>query len=349
MSHDRVAAVDHAGVVTALVEHAQVAAQHAGEVHVAVHGTLVGADHDELLLIKADLGVLLQQALEHLIGGHCIVEAEQRHSVLNAGIVGIKGDDVAHAHGLQLLQGHSAVQTLANHAAMLTAAVQAGHDNGHTVCLTGHCLDQALEVGKVVIRGEVVLITEQVVGNAVIARIDNDKDIVAAHRLPDQALCVTALEAGALAGDDKAILLHACGLCPFHQMLVDQLGQLLCTGAGQQTQVCHAGFLEKCHRIDLVGHTYNSFNVPVVLTMKSDAESAYLFLFYHKKQISTHLISVLEPFSAACTAVVQKHVGDCEFHTKNLPFTFLFPFPLPAARWFLRTNPPIFHVQVGLF
>jgi DtxR family Mn-dependent transcriptional regulator len=59
--------------------------------------------------------------------------------------------------------------------------------------------------------------------------------------------------------------------------------------------------------------------------MKSDAESAYLFLFYHKKQISTHLISVLEPFSAACTAVVQKHVGDCEFHTKNLPFTFLLP------------------------
>ena len=200
-----------------------------------------------------------------------------------------------------------------------------------------------------VIRGEVVLVTEQVVGNAVIARIDNDKDIVAAHRLPDQALCVTALEAGALAGDDKAILLHACGLCPFHQMLVDQLCQLLCTGAGQQTQVCHAGFLEKCHRIDLVGHTYNSFNVPVVLTMKSDAESAYLFLFYHKKQISTHLISVLEPFSAACTAVVQKHVGDCEFHTKNLPFTSLFPFPLPAARWFLRTNPQIFHVSAGLF
>ena len=46
---------------------------------------------------------------------------------------------------------------------------------------------------------------------------------------------------------------------------------------------------------------------------------------------------------------VQKHVGDCEFHTKNLPFTFLFPFPLPAARGSLRTNPQIFHVQVGLF
>ena len=107
-----------------------------------------------------------------------------------------------------------------------------------------------------VIRGEVVLVTEQVVGNAVIARIDNDKDIVASHRLPDQALCVTALEAGALAGDDKAILLHACGLCPFHQMLVDQLGQLLCTGAGQQTQICNTGLLKKCHRINFVGHIY---------------------------------------------------------------------------------------------
>jgi hypothetical protein len=83
--------------------------------------------------------------------------------------------------------------------------------------------------------------------------------------------------------------------------------------------------------------------------MKSDAESAYLFLFYHKKQISTHPISVLEPFSAACTAVVQKHVGDCEFHTKNLPFLSLFPFPLPAARGSLRTNPQIFHASTGLF
>ena len=113
VSDDGVAAIDHAGVIAALVEHTQVAAQHAGEVHVAAHSTLVGADHDELVLVEADLGVLLEQVLQDLIGGHRIVEAHQRHSVHQAGVMCIEGDDVLDAHGLQLLQGHGAVQALA--------------------------------------------------------------------------------------------------------------------------------------------------------------------------------------------------------------------------------------------
>ena len=68
----------------------------------------------------------------------------------------------------------------------------------NTVSLAGHCLDQALEVGKVIIRRQVVLMVEQLIGHAVVARIDHDKDIVAAHRVLHQALGVAALEAGAL-------------------------------------------------------------------------------------------------------------------------------------------------------
>lgn len=117
----------------------------------------------------------------------------------------VEGDDVPDAHGLQLLQSHSAVQTLADDAAVLTAAVQAGHDDRHTVCLTGDRLDQALEVGEVVIGREVILIAEQVVGHTVVPRIDHDEDIVAADGFLDQTLGVTALEAGALAGDDEAL------------------------------------------------------------------------------------------------------------------------------------------------
>ena len=259
VGHDGVAAVHDAGIVTALVEHAQVAAQHTGEVHVAAHCAFVGADHDELLLVEADLRVLLQQALEDLIGRHRVVEAEQGHGVLDAGVVCVKGDDVLYAHGLQLLQGHSAVQALADDAAMLAAAVQAGHDDRHAVCLAGHGLDEALQVCEMVVGREVVLVTEQVVGHAVVARIDNDEDIVAADGLLDQTLCVAALEAGALAGDDEAILLHTGRLCPLDKVSVDEVGQLLCTGAGQQTQICNAGLLKKCHRVNFVRHCYNSF------------------------------------------------------------------------------------------
>ena len=38
----------------------RVAAQHAGEVHIAVHSALVRADHGELLLVEGQGGVLLQ-------------------------------------------------------------------------------------------------------------------------------------------------------------------------------------------------------------------------------------------------------------------------------------------------
>ena len=36
---------------------------------------------------------------------------------------------------------------------------------GHTVCLAGHGLNEALQVGEVVIGGQVVLIVEQLVGS----------------------------------------------------------------------------------------------------------------------------------------------------------------------------------------
>ena len=117
-------------------------------------------------------------------------------------------------------------------------------------------VDQALEVGEVVIGREVILIAEQVVGHTVVPRIDHDEDIIAADGFLDQTLGVTALEAGALAGDDEALFFHTGRLGPLDKMLVDEGGQLFRTGAGQQTQICNTGLLKKCHRINFVGHIY---------------------------------------------------------------------------------------------
>ena len=102
------------------------------------------------------------------------------------------------------------------------------------MCLTGHSLDQTLQVCKVVVRGHVVHVVKQLVGHAVVAGVNNDENIVAAHRLLDQTLGVAALEAGAGALDDKAIGLVAGLAGPAHQMLVDEVGQLLGARAGDE-------------------------------------------------------------------------------------------------------------------
>ena len=129
----------------------------------------------------------MQQALEHLVGGHDVVEAHGGDGVHDAGVMGIKGDDVLNADIAQLLQRKSAVQALAADAAMLAAAVQAGHNDADAVGAACNGLDQTHQVLEMVVGREMVLIAEQLVGNAVVARIDEDIQVVATGRSLDQA------------------------------------------------------------------------------------------------------------------------------------------------------------------
>ena len=74
--------------------------------------------------------------------------------------MGVKRNDVLDADVAQLLQRKGAVQALTADAAMLTAAVQAGHDDADAVGTAGNGLDQTHQVLEVVVRGEMVLIPE---------------------------------------------------------------------------------------------------------------------------------------------------------------------------------------------
>ena len=123
MCHNGVAAVHHAGVIAALVEHAQIAAQHTGEVHVAVHGALVGRDDHEVILVEGNVRHMMQQALEHLIGGHNVIEAHQGHSVHYAGVMSIKSDDIVNTHTDKLLKSECAVQRFTTASLVLTAFI----------------------------------------------------------------------------------------------------------------------------------------------------------------------------------------------------------------------------------
>ena len=238
MGDDGVAAVDDAAVVAALVEHAQVAAQHAGIVHVAVHGALVGRDDHEVILVEGNVRHMMQQALEHLIGGHDVVEAHGGHGVHNAGVMGVKRDDVLDTDVAQLLQRKGAVQALTADAAMLAAAVQAGHDDADAVGAAGNGLDQTHQVLEVVVRGEMVLIPEQLIGNAVVARIDEDIQVVAAGGRLDETLCVAGLETRAVGRDDEAVDIRVADLArPADEVTVNEFAKLLCARTGNQTEI----------------------------------------------------------------------------------------------------------------
>ena len=95
---------------------------------------------------------------------------------------------------------------------MLAAAVQAGHDDADAVGAACNGLDQTHQVLEVVVRGEVVLISEQLIGNAVVARIDEDIQVVAAGGRLDETLCVAGLETRAVGRDDEGVDIRVADL-----------------------------------------------------------------------------------------------------------------------------------------
>ena len=128
---------------------------------------------------------------------------------------------------------------------MLAAAVQAGHNDADAVCTASHSLNQTHQVLEVVIRGEVVLIPEQLIGDAVVARIDEDVQVITAGRGLDKALCIAGLETRAVGGDDEGVNIIADFTCPADKVTVHELAELFCTGAGDQAEIGNRILLDK--------------------------------------------------------------------------------------------------------
>ena len=237
MGNDGIAAVLHPGIIPTLIEHPQVAAKHAGKIHIPVDGTFVRADDHKAILIEAQLRHMAQKCLQNLIGGHYVIKTHQRHSVHQPRVVSVKGDDILNTHTLQLLQRDGAVQTLTDNTTVLPSAVQTGHNDRHAVSSAGNSLNQTLQVREMVIGGHMVLLTKQVVGQAVITGIHNEENVVTPNGLLDQAFGIAALETRAVAVNEKCFLLNANFPCPCTQVTINQIGQLLCTGTGNQSQM----------------------------------------------------------------------------------------------------------------
>ena len=106
-------------------------------------------------------------------------------------------------------------------------------------------LDQALQVLVVVVGAHAVFRAEQPVLAAVVAHIHHEVEVVTANGVLDHALAVAGRKTGALAGDDEGLLVEAFAVGPTDQVAVDQRGQFVGAGGGDQAKVCNAVAVNK--------------------------------------------------------------------------------------------------------
>ena len=197
MSDDGILSVHNGGIIPAFVEHTHIHAQNIGKVDSPAHGALVWADNHKVVVVDAKIRHRLNQGLQKLVGGHIGVKALKRDRVLHTGVVGVKGDDVGHAHVHQFLQGKGTVQGLPLCAFMLPSLVEEGHNDvdpaGFAVCRG----NDTLQILIMVIRGHVIFMAADRIGKAEIADIYHNKHIGAPDRFADDSLGFPGAEAGA--------------------------------------------------------------------------------------------------------------------------------------------------------
>lgn len=74
-----------------------------------LHPALIGTDDHSIVLINMKVRDSFKQTFDKLIDRLNRLKSLQGNGILDSGIVGVKGDDIVHAHAGQLLQGQSAV------------------------------------------------------------------------------------------------------------------------------------------------------------------------------------------------------------------------------------------------
>src|SRR5699024_3404419 len=100
-----------------------------------------------------------------------------------------KGNDIVHTHFYKLLKSQRTVQRLTAAALVLAALVEERHDDIDTARLPSDRGDDTLQILKVVVRGHVVDLTVQGIGQAVVADIHHQIDILSTDGFAEYAFC----------------------------------------------------------------------------------------------------------------------------------------------------------------
>ena len=147
-----------------------------------VHSAFIRAYGHQVILVDLKIRGGSQKGLDELIGGHYIFKAAYRDGVLNAGVMGVKGNDVRDPVLDQLLQCESAVQRLAAVALMLAGLIKEGHDHVDTCSLSGRSGNETLKILVMIIRRHGYHASSQIILDAVVADVNEEVKIRTADR-----------------------------------------------------------------------------------------------------------------------------------------------------------------------
>ena len=113
VGNNRITPVYNAAVIAALVKHADINAENAGQVYGTAGSAFVRAYHHHMVGIEFQIRHIAAQSLDKLVRRLDGFESGQRYRILLARVMGVKRNDIFHAHIGQLLQHHRAVHGLA--------------------------------------------------------------------------------------------------------------------------------------------------------------------------------------------------------------------------------------------
>ena len=230
---DGVTTVEDHRIVAAFVEHTQVYAQYGSVVDVSVERAFVGAYHHKVIFVEREIFEVFKQGFHHLIGGHKVVETDQRGSVLHSGVVSVESDYFGNAQVFEFSQHHRAVQRFSRRTSVLSAAVEYRHDYRDLVGFTAHRRNNSLEIGVMIVGAHRYGHTEHIVSYAVISHVAKDINIFSSYRFLNERFAVARSEAGINAFDYERIdgrvdiLSFRFLVIPFRQIFVYFAGEVV--------------------------------------------------------------------------------------------------------------------------
>ena len=85
---------------------------------------------------------------------------------------------------------------------MLAAFVEERHDDIDPAGLSADCGNDSLQILKMIVRGHVILVSEQGIGQAVVADVNQNVDVVSADGFVDHTFALAGTETGSLGFED---------------------------------------------------------------------------------------------------------------------------------------------------
>ena len=248
--------VYHTGIIQTFVIHTHINAQDIGEINSPSHAALVGADDHEMLIVNVQAVFVIEKSFDKLVGRLNRLESVERRCILYPGVVGVKGNDILHAHAGKFLQGCGAVKRLTSHTLALPALVEIGHDHVYSAGFPSDSADNTLQILKMIVRGHQIGKAADTVSKAVVAHIHHQIDIIAPDRFCDDRFTLAGSKTRRLYAYDVRITLISLkgeGVhfpvrpfpAPFYKPVVDFGSQRLAALQGDQSQPSHG----KCTQI----------------------------------------------------------------------------------------------------